>query len=243
MAARTVSPLIPCAIKHLGASTLPEPLCSRLPFLAAAGVPIATTTGPTASWWPFLMTARAMAKVGQMVLQHGVWNGDTLFYPKLIERVLATLGPFDRSGSVVQSPRVVDSAAAYPPTNAAWREIVSVPNPTNNGALTRIAVDTGAPQHLDDGSYLVWLRTTHERPLSRAGQPYNWQTSRFLLRCETPTDGRHKGVSITGFMNDDPVFQRVVGLATATTQPWAPAWGGSFELIIFRRACSALTAS
>ena len=126
-----------------------------------------------------------------------------------------------------------------PTTRVAWSEILSMPNPGNGGALIRVAVDTATAQRLGDGSYLVWLGTIHEKPLSRAGKPYSRQTSQFVLRCETPTNGRHKGVSTSGFLEDGaPVFQKVVGVTAALTQPWVPAWGtGSLDLTIFQRAC------
>lgn len=259
----------------------------------------------------FQVMPRGMAKIGQMILQGGAWNGDTLFDPAwirestnaviglggigygylwwrhaitvgdraidaivasglggqyivvipdldvvivataenyerptpagtLVDHVLSALRPFDlTSDRPVRAPASIDSSAAYPSARLAWSEILSTPNPGNGGALIRVAVDTAAAQHLDDGSYLVWLRTVHEKPLSRVGEPYNRQISRFVLRCETPTDGRYKGVSTTGFLDDGPpVFQNSVGVAAALAQPWVPAWGtGSLDLTIFQRAC------
>lgn len=259
----------------------------------------------------FQVTPRGMAKIGQMVLQGGVWHGDTLFDPAwirestgafigrgrigygylwwrhsitvgdraieatvanglggqyivilpdlevviavtadnydrptpldtLIEHVLSALGPFHlTSGRVVRSPAAIDSAAAYPPSTAGWSEVLSAPNPGNDGALIRVAVDTLAARRLDDGSYLVWLQTVHEKPQFEAGRTYNRRTSRFILRCKTPTDGHYKGVSTTGFLNEGPpVFQDAVGVTTAMAQPWVPAWGGTLDLTIFQRACS-----
>lgn len=259
----------------------------------------------------FEVTPRGMAKIGQMILQGGIWNGDTLFDPAwirestdaiiglggagygylwwrhaitvgdrtidaivasglggqyiviipglgiviaataenyerptpvntLIDHVLSSVGPFHlTTDRLVRPSASIDSSAAYPPARVAWSEILSMPNPGNGGALIRVAVDTAAAQRLGDGSYLVWLRTIHEKPLSRAGKPYNRQTSQFVLRCETPTDGRHKGVSTTGFLEDGaPVFQNVVGVTAALAQPWVPAWSsGSLDLTLFQRAC------
>lgn len=262
----------------------------------------------------FHLTPRGMAKIGQMVLQAGVWNGDTLFSPgwisestnafigqgrigygylwwrhavmvgdrvieaivanglggqyiivspdleiviavtadnygretppdTLITHVLSALGPAHRStGRVAQSSTPIDSASAYPPARASWSEVLSAPNPGNGGARIRVTVDTLAAHRFVDGSFLVWFQTVHEKPVLDAGRPYNRQTSRFVLRCETPTDGRFKRVSTTGFLNDGPpVFQKAFRLADAMAQPWVPAWGGgSLDLVMFQRACSRL---
>jgi CubicO group peptidase (beta-lactamase class C family) len=258
----------------------------------------------------FHVTSRGMAKIGQMLLQNGRWNGDTVFSPdwirqstesvvgtrsrvgygylwwqhnvqigdraidvvvadglggqyiavipeldlvivltasnydkpihvgRLIFHVVQTLG-IPLAGPVARLS-ATDSASAYPPAGAAWTEIFSDPKAGNRGAGIRSAVDTRSARRLDDGSYLVWTQVIHESPAFDAGKPYNTQVSRFILRCETPTDGRFKRVSSIGFLNDGPpVFLDVAGLAAARAQPWTPAWGaGSLDLTLFQRTCS-----
>ena len=258
----------------------------------------------------FLMTSRGMAKIGEMVLRGGIWNGDTVFAPgwirestaavlglghvgygylwwrqtvsvgersidaivasglggqyiviipdldvviaftadnydqevpseTVIDHVLPALGPFQlTTGRVIGPATAIDSASAYPPPSARWSEIVSAPNPANGGAAIRVAVDTASPRRLDDGSWLVWFRFEHEKPLTRAGTLFDRQNSQFILRCETPTDGRYKDVSSTRFLNGGPpIFQDRVATGAAMTQPWKRAWGGSLDLGIFQGAC------
>jgi hypothetical protein len=104
--------------------------------------------------------------------------------------------------------------------------------------VIRVAVDTASPRRLDDGSWLVWFRFDHEKPLPRAGTLFDRQNSQFILRCETPTDGRYKDVSTTRFLGaGPPVFQDRLAPGAAMNQPWKRAWGGSLDLAIFQGAC------
>ena len=258
----------------------------------------------------FQLTPRGMAKIGQMILQRGIWNGDTLFDPgwirestdavmdgghvgygslwwrhaitvgdraaeavvasglggqyivvipdldtviivtadnyetqvpvdSVIDHVLPVLGPFPPAATrAIDSTAVSDSASASPPSNAGWTEIVSEPNPSNGGARIRVAVDTSSARRLDDGSHLLWFRFAHEKPVSRGGITFDSQTSRLILPCETPTDGRYKSVGFTRILKDGaPVSRYGVELPTAMSQPWKRAWGGSLDLDIFQAAC------
>ena len=253
----------------------------------------------------FQVTPRGMAKIGQMLLQHGEWNGKQVFdrdwikestdavvgrgrsgynylwwrqafrlegrlveamaangyggqriwaFPDLnlvivvtaanyenptpadtlVERdVFPALGPFHlTTGRVIATS--IDSASAFPPRRVSWSPIGR--DSIETTGVFRTWVDTVAHRKLDDGSYLVWWRSETSKPRMDNGRPYDRAISRFVFRCETPTDARYKRVSTTGFLGNGPiVFQDDVGLPTALAQPWVPA--GGLDMRAFQRAC------
>jgi CubicO group peptidase (beta-lactamase class C family) len=153
----------------------------------------------------------------------------------LLADVFPALGPFHVTTGRSSSMAIVDSASAYPPRNARWAEILSDTNVTLG--VYRVLVDTAAQQRLPDGSWLIWGRSASDKPRFEQGKPYDRVISRFILRCETPTDGRFKRVSSTGFLEDKFVFQDYVGVEAAMAQPWVPVNANGSDWTAFRRDC------
>ena len=253
----------------------------------------------------FMVTPRGMAKIGQMILQRGAWNGRAIFDPRWIEEstvapiaanrigygyswwrmafrvdgrmveavegrgyggqhiwafpelrivIVVTATNFGRTtppDTVVEAgvmralghdvgataPTAIDSALAFPPREVAWVEIRS--DTSDAIGVRRFAVDTARARRLDDGSYLVWMRTTTTKPGLEGTQPYNRLISRLIFRCSSQTDARFKLVSVTAFLDDGPiVFQRGAGMSSALAQPWGPALLSGPDATMFRLACA-----
>jgi CubicO group peptidase (beta-lactamase class C family) len=252
------------------------------------------------------VTPRGLIKIGQMLLQHGSWNGKAVFDSSWIRQsteavvnrrvgygyawwrqafkldgrwveaivgngyggqhiyafaglrmvvvttatnydhetpadttlgadVFPALGPFHLTAGRLVSSGIVDSASAAPPRNAAWAEILR--DSTAALGVYRVLLDTAASRRLADGSYLIWSLSSSAKTRLEQREPYNRVVSRFIIRCETPTDGRFKRVSTTGYLDDAFVFQDHVGVETAMAQPWSLANANSSDWTAFRREC------
>jgi CubicO group peptidase (beta-lactamase class C family) len=253
------------------------------------------------------VTPRGMIKIGQMLLQHGQWNGRQIFDSTWIEEstdaalgrtkvgygyawwrqafkldgrwaeaivgngyggqhiyafpaldmivvvtatnydhetrgdttlegdVFPALGQFHLTQGRPIDTGIVDSASAFPPKRAVWSRVYR----DSSGALGVYTseVDRATARRLDDGSWLVWVRSTSQKPRTDLGWTYDRLISRFILSCATPTDARLKRVSSTGFLGDQFAFQDYVGVDSARAQPWVAANANSPDVPAFRKDC------
>jgi hypothetical protein len=98
-----------------------------------------------------------------------------------------------------------------------------------------VALDSSHIERQSDNAYLVWYQTRHATPKVEAGQPWNRELIRSLLRCDPLS---FKTVRITLHYDAGPVVAARGGdVADVASEPWKPVTSGSVDEAALREAC------
>ena len=102
-------------------------------------------------------------------------------------------------------------------------------------AAYQVSLDSSHIELQSGGAYLVWYQTRHAAPKVEAGQPWNRELIRSLLRCDPLL---FKTVRITLHYDAGPVVAARGGdLVAVADTPWKSPTAGSVDEEAMREAC------